>query len=233
MDTTNTIKHGGNTYSKIEYPNDEYASYKYPSLLCDYLCENYTGNRGLLLDIGCGKGNHMVGFTRQGFRAFGLDLELPEMTSDPFVNNTLRDIKQHDVRGGIPFGDSFFHVVFSKSLLEHLPDTSILEEVHRVLTHNGKALFMVPDYNDVFWDDPTHIHPFTKKSLSMAFSLAGFSQVYCEYFYQLPFVWRMPYLKPLLGLLRFVPNRFKYHNGKQNVLIRHGKERMILAVGVK
>ena len=208
------------TYHKVEYPK---VNKDYIQQLIDYLCEQYFTESGRLLDIGCGLGHHMEAFAKNGFIVEGVDKEcnLEYML--------------------LPYHDKSFDYVFSKSFLEHVHNTeNVLTETHRVLNKGGKALFLVPDWTrqiKCFWDDSTHIKPFTQWGLKQAFWLAGFKDVTCQYFYQLPFVWRHPYLMFIPHIIQhLVPDRYKWkdrRNGKQNILIRHSKERMLLCYARK
>jgi len=187
-------------------------------MLCRYLTDRFN-IRGTLLDLGCGEGHHILGFEKCGIQALGID--------KPFNLEVDR----------IPWHEKF-DFVFSKSFLEHIWNTEwVLSEAHRVLKKGGLAIFMVPDYNrqfDCFWDDPTHKRPFTQKGLGVAFILAGFKNVRCEYFYQLPFVWRHPWLKFVPILINiFIPRRFKWGRNGQRVLLRHSQERILLLTARK
>jgi len=133
-------------------------------------------------------------------------------------------------RDYFPF-NSEFDWVFSKSTLEHVQNTEhMLNEVRRVLNYGGRVIFMVPDWNSqwkIFYDDPTHVKPFSKKGLEKAFKLAGFEDVKCEYFSQLPFLWDRPYLKWIPYIVSLLPHITRYK------LIRFSKEKMLLLTAQK
>ena len=223
-------------YLETMYSVDEYAPDKYPQKLCNYLTERYFKKEGdsprVLLDIGSGKGNHLVGFSRLGMIVKGLDKgkECLEILSD-------FDIRECDLeKDPFPFEDSHFDFVFSKSVLEHVYNTeNIVKETYRVLKPGGITVQLTPDWatdHKIFWDDPTHVKPFTRKGLKRAFILGDFTKVECEGFYQLPFFWKYPkldFIRRIIALV--VPNRFKFKDKEeriQRVLIRHSKEGMLL-----
>ncbi len=209
------------TYLDVIYHSQEGD---YPLKLCFHLARNYLkDSRNRLLDIGCGKGTHMAAFHQLGFIANGIDKPLVNLEQDK-----------------IYFKDNTFDVVFSKSCIEHISNTeNVLSETYRVLKPGGVAIFMTPDWATdykYFWDDPTHVRPFTRKGLQNAFLFAGFVDVECKHFWQLPFLWRYPFLEPLRWIISLLPNRFKWKDreqSKQRVLIRHAKERMLLCVARK
>ena len=205
------------SYLETAYPRG--INIKYVDLLTDYLVRNYFRNSiGFLLDIGCGRGEYVVAFNMQGFLASGVDREVD------FEKDRL------------PFPHGSFDYIFSKSTMEHIWNTQhILGEVLRVLKPDGIVVFMVPDWErqiKCFWDDTTHIKPFTKKGLIQAFTLAGFKDIKCDYFYQLPFLWRYRWLKFVPHIINLLPVS-KWKGDKQRVLIRHSKERMLLCSCVK
>ena len=124
-------------YLEILYFRDEYDENAYPQKLCDYLIQtiiqpHYGGiaNR-TLLDIGSGKGNHLVGFNRCGLKVFGLD-KLDECVKalDRF------DIRKCDIEKEVfPFEESSMDLVFSMSVLEHVFNAdNFLSQVYRVLS---------------------------------------------------------------------------------------------------
>ncbi|MFC1989892.1 class I SAM-dependent methyltransferase [Chloroflexota bacterium] len=223
------------SYLEAYYSVDEYAPDKYPQKLCNYLTERYFREEGdsakVLLDIGFGKGNHLVGFSRNGMTAKGLDKrkEYLEILSD-------FDIRECDLeRDPFPFEDNYFDFVFSKSVLEHVYNTeNIVRETYRVLKPGGITVQLTPDWatnHKMFWDDPTHVKPFTRKGLKQAFVLGDFIEVEYEGFYQLPFLWKYPSLTFVTRIIALLPDSLKWKDREeriQNILIRHSKERMLL-----
>ena len=126
-----------------------------------------------ILDIGAGR----CDFTKQNIcNIFALEIE-PEIV-DYFSRQGVK-IKEGSAYE-IPFGDNVFEGVFCCWLFEHLekPDRAILE-IRRVLVKGGYVLIVVPSEKSLrkgFYDDYTHIRPFTKRSLSNLARFAGFSR---------------------------------------------------------
>ena len=222
-------------YLETIYFADEYAPDTYPQRLCNFLTERYFGKEGdsprSLLDIGSGKGNHLVGFSRNGLIVKGLDKrkECIEILPD-------FDIRECDLeKDPFPFEDDYSDFVFSKSVLEHVHNTeNIVKETYRVLKPGGITVQLTPDWATdykYFWDDPTHVKPFTRKGLQDAFKFEGFIDVKCEGFYQLPFLWKHPRLSFIRRIVSLLPDSLKWKDEEelvQRVLIRHSKERMLL-----
>jgi len=117
-----------------------------------------------------------------------------------------------------------------------------MKEIYRVLKPGCMAVIMTPDWESQmthFWDDYTHCHPYTQKSLMNLMKMYDFKDVSCELFYQLPFIWKYPWLSFVPKIISSVcPDSWKWkdsdmQNGKDRKLIRFSKEKMLLAVGVK
>ena len=232
------------SYLETIYFVDEYSEESYPQKLCNYIAENYfyrhEGNKkvcsGRLLDVGSGKGNHLVAFKRCGYSVEGLDKRkecievLKEFT-----------IKECDIeKDRFPYEDNTFDWVFSKSVLEHVWNTdNFLLETFRILKPGGRAVLMTPAWESqykFFWDDYTHVRAFTKKGLQNALRIHGFDDVVVSMFIQLPFVWKYPYLRFVPKIISLLPDSFKwkdYEQSKPNKLIRFSKEMMLFAVGEK
>ena len=80
----------------------------------------------------------------------------------------------------------------------------------------------------VYYDDITHIKPFTKITLENCYRMYGFENSKVEKFYQLPIVWKLPFLKYFLNLISFfIPLRSKFK------LLRFSKELMLLGFATK
>jgi len=231
-------------YLETIYFTEEYGKDKYPQKLCNYIYEKYFENyisknnikTPKLLDVGSGKGNHLVGFSRLGMEVCGIDErdECLKILKD-------FDIQECDIeREKFPFKDNFFDFVFSKSVLEHVENTdNFLKESLRVLKPGGIAIMLTPDWKsqiNFFWDDYTHVKAFTRKSLQNAMKINGFSKVECSYFLQLPFIWKHPFLTFVTKMISLLPDSLKWKDKEESQprkLIRFSKEKMLLAIGIK
>ena len=133
-----------------------------------------------------------------------------------------------------------FDIVFSKSVIEHVYNTEhMLQEIYRVLTPGGTVVLMTPAWESQyrhFFDDHTHIKPFTRKGLQNALLLNNFSNVNCTYFIQLPILWRYPFFKIVVFVFALLPDGMKWRDSfskEHRKLIRFSKEKMLLAVAKK
>jgi SAM-dependent methyltransferase len=88
-----------------------------------------------------------------------------------------------DIRVGdacdLPFEDDYFEGVYSCWLLEHLPNPDrCLKEIKRVTKPGGYVCLIVPSAKELkrgFYDDWTHIRPYTPVSLGQLAADAGFA----------------------------------------------------------
>lgn len=230
-------------YLETIYFRDEYDVKAYPQILCNHIADKYLSKiygNGLegkkILDIGSGKGNHLVGFSRLGIEAYGID-KRDECTS-VLKNFTIKECNIENEQ--FPYDDNFFDFVYSKSVLEHVVNTdNFLSESLRVLKPGGIAVFMTPDWRSqckFFWDDYTHVKPFTRKSLQDALVMNGFDKINCSYFLQLPIVWKFPLMRYVTMIISLLPDSLKWKDKEEKNfrrLIRFSKEKMLLAVGSK
>ena len=100
---------------------------------------------------------------------------------------------------------------------------------------------MTPSWEYTYWGpfyiDNTHVSPYTSHSLKTALEIRGFKNVKVIYFYQLPFLWRFPWLKVVVKMIAKLPVPYSPYNSVPwktsrwiNKLIRFSKEVMLLAV---
>ena len=223
------LKH---TYSdKIAPPSD------YPSHLAKWLEQNIFKKSGTIADFGCGRGDFLDAFKSIGFEPYGFD-----------ISPNIEELTQHNVKrvdfsvDEAPYDKKQYDFIFSKSVIEHLqePDTYI-SAIHKGLKDNGKAVVMTPSWSHTYWGpfyiDHTHVTPFTAHSLESALKIAGFKKVEVRYFYQLPILWKFPWLTPLVKLFSKLPIPYGPYNNvpwavsnRLNKLVRFSKEVMLLAV---
>jgi len=158
-----------------------------------YLFESRFRGKAPILDIGPGR----CAFTRQDpkrvialdnspaivakYGAAGLDIRLGSATQ-------------------LPFDDDVFEGTFACWILEHLPEPELCaREVARTLRPSGYFCAIVPSAQSLsrgFYDDYTHVRPFTPASLRQLAAAAGFSRFVVTYLFWTRGVRR---LLPLVG----------------------------------
>ena len=230
-------------YLETIYFRDEYDENAYPQKLCNYLYKTIIAPHlktsemtNSLLDVGSGKGNHLVGFARCGMNVSGLDKR----------KECLEVLDQFDIRAcnieseEFPFEANSFDVVFSKSVLEHVFNAdNFLAQIYRILKPNGMAVLMTPDWGSqyrIYWDDYTHVKAWTRKGLQNALRIHGFDSAHCTLFRQLPILWRFPRLSILADMTAVLPESAKWKDFEESIFrewIRFSKEKMLLATAIK
>jgi SAM-dependent methyltransferase len=145
-----------------------------------YIFQSKFLGRAPILDVGAGR----CWFTKaEPKKIIALDSS-PEIV-DKYKNENI------DIRLGsaytIPFEDAYFEGVFSCWLFEHLANPlRAAKEMYRILKPSGYFYAIVPSERSLlkgFYDDVTHIRPFTKAACIQLVTYNGFQKVKVEPLY--------------------------------------------------
>ncbi len=132
-----------------------------------------------ILELGCGIGRNAI-FVKKYFQEIeyhGIDI-LQKDKVDTFIN--FKNINLDENR--LPYNTEYFDVIIFTHVLEHLNDPlSLGDEINRVLKNNGRIYVEAPNWTSAlvpsfgfhreqhnpfnFYDDPTHIKPWTKHGI--------------------------------------------------------------------
>ncbi len=108
---------------------------------------DFTSARNLrVLEIGCGLGTDGAQFARAGAQYTGVDLTdaAVELARKCFAVFELPGEFRTADAENLDFADESFDLVYSHGVLHHTPDTlRAVDEVHRVLKPNGRAVVML------------------------------------------------------------------------------------------
>ena len=117
-----------------------------------------------ILDLGCGDRYLEPICIKEGFFYRGLDYIDVDFEIDPF-----------------PVQDNSIDIVISLAVIEHLRDPqNFLANILRCLKPGGLVYLSTPNFQmdwKNFYNDPTHVRPYTPQSLEQILCLAGFSSV--------------------------------------------------------
>ncbi len=112
-----------------EYTNEE---------LCKYF------NKGLILDLGSGKGSRSLFLQSKGLKTIAFDIN---QSSLDLYNNKIKTVCG-DMNNGLPFESGTFNGVLCTEVLEHTstPD-KVISEISRVLKEDGTLVITTPCLN--------------------------------------------------------------------------------------
>ena len=216
-------------YIEIIYDEKSHPLNSYPNQLIKHLFDMYGMSKGQkILEPGCGRGEFLDAYRRLGLKCYGLDLSA---CAGEFLEGI--EVKQANIENEpLPYKDDYFDIIYSKSLMEHLrhPD-KYLSEVFRILKPGGKVLCLIPDWESnykTYFDDFTHVTPFTKISLRDILLMCDFTDVNVVKFRQLPIVWRYPFLNIFCAMISpLIPVR------TQTKFLRWSRELMLIGSAKK
>jgi len=220
-------------YIDITYNENLQPKTEYPDQLARYMRDRYhIAESSSFLEIGCGRGDFVNAFLRLGLSCHAVD----KLDRHSDLNASVSFNKINIENEKLPFPDNSMDVVFAKAVIEHLWDpTNLVDECKRVLKSGGvgKLLILTPDWKSFiyrFYDDYTHVRPYTVMSLRNLLLSHGLENVYSELFYQLPILWEKPYLKCFSGFLRRLGPPKQASKSK---FVRFSRVPMVLASGEK
>ena len=137
------------------------------NIICDFLKFSYPEDNMIfenVYEVGTGDCGFQSVLRNQGIKTDGCD----------YHNCNLENDK-------LPIEDSSISLLLALSVIEHLKDPSnFLEEAKRVLKKGGTLLMVLPNFKYAyasFYDDPTHVRPYTSVGLRALLELAGLKQI--------------------------------------------------------
>ena len=222
-------------YLALIYNETRRPKTDYPLKLAEHLIQRFEIKpNDKLLDVGCGRGEMLNAFSEFGIDCYGVDGAFSAAKTNTKIE--LLDISKET----FTYEDNFFDVIFLKSVIEHILDPSfMLSEIHRILKPDGMFIVLTPDWHRsmrVFYEDPTHIHPYLPQSLKDLLLLSGFRDVKTELFYHHPLIWKYSFYRCLSFLLQcFLSVKItrKLTEITKIKFIRWSVERQVLGIGYK
>lgn len=120
--------------------------------------------KGTVMDIGCADRFIEPGCIARGLEYIGIDYDTV-------------DLERH----WLPRAQETVDFVISLAVVEHIYNAGhYMDEVHKVLKRGGMAFISAPNFRydwKGFYDDPTHVRPFTPEGLKTLMELSGFTDV--------------------------------------------------------
>ena len=137
-----------------------------------------------VLDVGCGNGAFVracidAGIEATGIEAFSTSSKIARSRGAPVIRGAGE---------ALPIASSSFDAVRLKEVLEHVQSPlAMAREMRRVLRPGGMLLTYVPTqwsqlypFPANFWDDYTHVRPFSRLGLMRLLEDAGFTHINIE-----------------------------------------------------
>ena len=101
----------------VKVTNATYPLTAYPSKLINYLIKRYElKKKSKILEIGCGRGEFLNEFIKQGIQGFGAAISNYAQSFCPDAKITTIDLENER----LPYDDNEFDIIYSKSFIEHL-----------------------------------------------------------------------------------------------------------------
>lgn len=186
--------------------------------LLEHFGRKALGSGDKLLDLGSADGALPHVASHHGVDAVGLDITSGlNFETDP-----------------LPFEENTFDAVTAVSLIEHLRSpTVMLSETFRVLKPGGAFIAVTPNWRfsyRFFYDDPTHVHPYSDRSMDFLLKSSGFERVaVVPWIVCKPkWMWTMPYA---FEVARFLP--FRWSRNPLIPAFLKGRSKALLALAVK
>lgn len=220
---------------KHEYANKPIGSF--PLDLINFLVKKYD-LKGKVLDVMCGRGEHLDAFSKNKLDPYGIDIS--DIAASEFSEKENKVFLCDAGKEKFPFDDNCFDVTFCKSGIEHVNADHLISEMYRVTKPGGKILILTLDWWYTYrmhYIDHTHGYgcPWMKNSLEVILKTYKFKDVNVENIYYLKFTWQYPFLKIVCWIIRnLLP--YPYINNFTNPiwkLVRFSNELQIIGYGKK
>jgi 2-polyprenyl-3-methyl-5-hydroxy-6-metoxy-1,4-benzoquinol methylase len=218
-------------YISVEYSDEKRPQTSYPAKLAKYLFIRFKMQTGQsILEVGSGRSELLEHFKKMGMETYAIDSanSAAEFANKAGASFELYNLSSENSKE--PFNGKKFDVIFSKSFIEHLHDPIYFFEWSKShLNYNGKLISLTPDWESstkIFYDDVTHVKPFTKVSLNQILELGNFKEIEVFKFRQLPITWSNPFALALSKLTAM----FTQPRVKQK-WFRWSRELMLASVG--
>ncbi len=145
------------------------------------LMENKTGMK--ILDVGCSKGGFLSSLRHSKNQLYGID---PDERSIAHLHTSYPDIQAIIASGEeLPLASSAFDLIFALDVIEHASnDQRIINEIFRVLKHNGVLILSVPHQGPFAFFDIVNFKFYFPNLHRLAYRLTGKMEAYRTKFTQ-------------------------------------------------
>jgi SAM-dependent methyltransferase len=217
-------------YLSVEYTQDKRPLTTYPEKLAHYLFKEFGLSAGQsILEVGSGRCELLEQFAHLGLITHAID-SAPSAENFAIKAGAKFELYEYSpAKNSNPFLGMKFDVVFSKSFIEHISEPiGYFQWCRTILKDGGKLISLTPDWEanfKVFYDDVTHVKPFTEISLKQTLEFTNFQDIRVFRFRQLPSTWK----SNLMLLLSRITGTVSHHRAKSK-WFRWSRELMIASV---
>lgn len=191
-------------YLDVKYSQLDKPFTSYPDRLAKHLYTKFNFQPGMKhLEIRAGRCEMASAFKRLGLNVDVID---SSESSEKYAENAKLYYERAQYQSDsdfIFFGKESFDVIFSKSFVEHILDpVDFSSRCKSRLVKGGYLLTLTPDWETNYWnffDDITHIKPFSKITLRSMYTFTNFKEIEVFAIRQLPSTWKS---KTMLALSR-------------------------------
>jgi ubiquinone/menaquinone biosynthesis C-methylase UbiE len=141
-----------------------------------------------ILDLASGKGYFYFNLKEEGY--------VNTKASDLCPN--FKECEKGDITKKLPYKDEEFDLIISRDVAEHISEhQKFFQEQKRILKNGGRILVMTPNAKHMrfgdFYEDYTHVMPYTPKSMYEALIMNGFKKVKVVQLRAIPYLWKYSY----------------------------------------
>jgi cyclopropane fatty-acyl-phospholipid synthase-like methyltransferase len=220
-------------YLEVEYTIEKRPLTSYPAKLAQYIftkCDLQKGEE--ILEVGSGRSELLGHFKNLGLATYAIDSASSAETYAKSVGAKFEKFEISKTNKQYPFENKKFDVIFSKSFIEHLEHPlEYFNWAYESLKPGGKFINLTPDWESnykIFFDDVTHVKPFTTITLNQALELINFKNIQVFRFRQLPSTWNSKTINLTAKISALVA-----HHRTKNKWFRWSRELMIGSIGTK
>lgn len=159
----------------------------------------WIGGRAPILDVGCGEGLYLSYLRQHDIKAKGIEAH-PATAKRAQAKNL--DVVVGDAFRVLPKLRGRSGAVVISHLIEHLSGDQaarLIRLAYNCLRPGGRILILTPNPRNIktlawtFWEDPTHVRPYSLPALSRLFDEAGFRVIELKELPgpPIPFLWKI------------------------------------------
>ena len=220
-------------YLKIEYSIAKRPYTSYPIKLAQYIFTRFDLQKGEeMLEVGSGRSELLEHFKKLGLYTYAIDSDPSAEVYAKSAGAKFEKFEFGSTNKKSPFENKKFDVIFSKSFIEHLDHPlEYFDWAYESLKPGGKFINLTPDWEanyKVFFDDITHVKPFSTVTLNQALEFTHFKNIEVFRFRQLPSTWNSTSINLIASISALVA-----HHRTKNKWFRWSRELMIGSIGTK